>query len=404
MADVFTPVGIYLRLRDRFRDTILLESSDHNSAENSYSFIGINAIAGIEISNLNEIDIKYPNEDSQKISIEKSTKITDELYNFMQVFHVKESVPMPMSIAQGLFGYMSYDALQLFENIDLNSKDKENENEPSAFPNDRLSLNLFSENSNTIPLVRYRLYQYVIAINHFKSELYICENKFEGIEGDTDLIESIIRSKDIPAYPFANDGAEISPIDNNEFKKMLKVGIDFCNENELSHLFLSRAYNQKFIGDEFNVYRALRNINPGPHLFYFDYGDYRLIGSGNGISFKNCGEINGENANPFHKTTFSFPAEKFCGLPKHKAIELIDQLEKDKRGFYGGSAGFVGFDGSINHAVMIHAFLSKNSELKYRAGIDLNNNSGIDEVFSHAINESASLEEAIKMAVEHSNE
>ncbi len=60
LADVYTPVGIYLRVRDRFRDTILLESTDHHAAENSYSFICINAIAGIEISSASNIEFKLP--------------------------------------------------------------------------------------------------------------------------------------------------------------------------------------------------------------------------------------------------------------------------------------------------------------------------------------------------------
>jgi anthranilate synthase component 1 len=151
LADVYTPVGIYLRLRDRFRDTILLESADFHASENSYSFIGINAIAGIEIKNLNEIEYKFPLHDPKKISISSSTKVTEEIWNFMQQFHIEEPAEMPVSMAQGLFGYTTFDAVQFFEDIQFHT-------------------------STEIPLVRYRLYQYVIAINHFKNELLSCEN------------------------------------------------------------------------------------------------------------------------------------------------------------------------------------------------------------------------------------
>ena len=183
LADVFTPVGIYLRLRDRFRDTILLESSDFHAGENSFSIIGINAIAGIEISNYREIEFKLPLENVQKIKITNATKVTDELWKFMQHFNVSAPAEMPVNKAQGLFGYTTYDAIQFFE--ELQFKSAETNTDPE------------------IPLVRYRLYQYVIVINHFKDELFICENHIKGVESEVDIVEGLIRSKDVPAYPFA---------------------------------------------------------------------------------------------------------------------------------------------------------------------------------------------------------
>ena len=150
LADVYTPVGIYLRLRDRFRDTILLESADFHAGENSFSFIGINAIGGIEIRNLNEIEYKFPLHDPKKISINPSTKVTDEIWNFMQHFNIAEPAEMPVSMAQGLFGYTTFDAVQFFEDIKFQATG--------------------NKQQSKIPLVRYRLYQYVIAINHFKND------------------------------------------------------------------------------------------------------------------------------------------------------------------------------------------------------------------------------------------
>ena len=189
---MYTPVGIYLRLRDRFRDTVLLESTDFHVGENSFSIIGINAIAGIEISNYQEIEFKLPSQNIQKIKISRATKVADELWNFMQHFDITEQVALPVSKAQGLFGYTTFDAIQFFEDIKFKSL-KGNECPP-------------------IPLVRYRLYQYVIVINHFKDELFICENHIKGIESEIDIVESIIKSKDVPTYPFAVVQTETSPL------------------------------------------------------------------------------------------------------------------------------------------------------------------------------------------------
>lgn len=459
LADVFTPIGIYLRLRDRFRDTILLESADFHAGENSYSFIGINAIAGIEISNLNEIEYKFPNDEPKKIAIKKDTKVTDELWNFMQHFNIAEPAEIPVNMAQGLFGYTTFDAVQFFEDIKLKA--------PSCPP---------KGDDGAVPLVRYRLYQYVIAINHFKNELFICENHIRGIESEVGLIESIIKSKDIPTYPFAALGNETSPLKDEEYVSMVKKGIASCARGDVFQVVLSRKFQQRFSGDEFNVYRALRNINPSPYLFYFDYGDYRLFGSspeaqlivknntavvhpiagtfrrtGNDATDEQlaeellkdkkenaehvmlvdlarndlsrlCGnvrvsrfcevqyfshvihlvsEVKGsveKNTNPFDLLAVTFPAGTLSGAPKYKAMQLINEYEHNARGYYGGCIGFVGFNGNINHAIMIRTFLSKNNHLNYQAGAGIVAASNPDSELQEVNNKLNALTAAIKSA------
>lgn len=438
LADVFTPVGIYLRLRDRFRDTILLESTDFHVGENSYSFIGINAIAGIEIRNLNEIEYKFPGEESKKIPINTKMEIANELWNFMEHFNITEPAEMPVNMAQGLFGYTTYDAVQFFETIKLKAS--------SSSPISTRSPLDGGHEGAAIPLIRYRLYQYVIAINHFKDELFICENHIKGIESEVEAVESLIRSKDVPAYPFTVKETETSSLTDDDYINLVKKGIAGCARGDVFQVVLSRKFQQKFSGDEFNVYRALRNINPSPYLFYFDYGDYRLFGSSpeaqlivkNNIAimhpiagtFKRTGndatdealaekllkdaketaehtmlvdlarndlsrmcsdvtvsrfseiqyfshvihmvsEVKGyveKNTNPFELLGVTFPAGTLSGAPKYKAMQLINEYENDPRSFYGGCIGFIGFNGSVNHAIMIRTFLSKENKLIYRAG------------------------------------
>ncbi len=453
LADVYTPVGIYLRLRDRFRDTILLESADFHAGENSYSFIGINAIAGIEIRNFSEIEYKFPLQEPKHIPIDASTKVTKEIWDFMQHFHISEPVEMPVRIAQGLFGYTTFDAVQFFETIKFD--------QPSA---------------PQIPLVRYRLYQYVIAINHFKNELFICENHIKGIDSEVELVESIIKSKDVPAFPFAPLGKETSTLKDDQYVDMVKKGIANCARGDVFQVVLSRKFQQLFSGDEFNVYRALRNINPSPYLFYFDYGDYRLFGSSpeaqlkvkNNIAimhpiagtFRRTGndtddeklaekllkdkkenaehvmlvdlarndlsrlcsdvrvshfcevqyfshvihlvsEVKGtvkRDTNPFDLLAISFPAGTLSGAPKYKAMQLIDKYENSSRGYYGGCIGFVGFNGDMNHAIMIRTFLSKDNHLNYQAGAGIVAASNPDSELQEVNNKLIALTAAIKSA------
>ena len=456
LADVYTPVGIYLRLRDRFRDTVLLESTDFHVGENSFSIIGINAIAGIEISNYTEIEFKLPSQNIQKIKITKDTKVADELWKFMQHFNIIEPATLPVSKAQGLFGYTTFDAIQFFEEIKFKS--------------------LIAAVNPEIPLVRYRLYQYVIVINHFKDELFICENHIHGIESEVDIVESLIKSKDVPSYPFAVVKKETSSLTDDEYVSMVKKGIAACARGDVFQVVLSRKFLQKFSGDEFNVYRSLRNINPSPYLFYFDYGDYRLFGSSpesqlivqNNMAivhpiagtFKRTGndsvdeelagklakdekenaehvmlvdlarndlsrvcnevkvtrfcevqyfshvihlvsEVKGkisENTNPFELLGATFPAGTLSGAPKYKAMQLIDEFEKDARGYYGGCIGFIGFNGSINHAIMIRTFLSKENNLISRAGAGIVAASNPSSELQEVTNKLNALTSAIKSA------
>jgi len=260
LADVFTPVGIYLRLRDRFRATILLESTDHHVAENSYSFICINAIGGIEISSAKSIEFKLPGQKPEKMDVKTSLNVPKLLSDYMQKYEMDENEIKESSFARGLFGYTTYDAVQFFEDLTLNPSPRERD-------------------LTGISLMRYRLYQYVIAINHFKDELTICENVIAGIESELPVVESLIYSKDVPVYPFKTKGTEGSNMTDDDYMNMVRKGIQSCHRGDVFQIVLSRRFQQEFIGDEFNVYRALRNINPSPYLFFFDYGDYKLMGS-----------------------------------------------------------------------------------------------------------------------------
>jgi anthranilate synthase component I len=208
LADVFTPVGIYLRIRDRFRDTILLESTDHHAAENSYSFICINAIAGAEIRTGETMECKLPAQQPEKMSIQDKASVPAKLWDFMQRFDIQKPVEKEAQFAQGLFGYTCFDAVQFFDTISL----------PKTLKAEQM-----------IPLMRYRLYQYVIVFNHYKDELLICENKIAGIESEIQVVESLIRSKDVPVYPFRSKGAEVSNITDKAYKeyKVACVGMYF---------------------------------------------------------------------------------------------------------------------------------------------------------------------------------
>jgi anthranilate synthase component 1 len=455
LADVFTPVGIYLRVRDRFRDTVLLESTDHHAAENSYSFICINAIGGIEISSTKSIEFKLPGQKPERVAIKDPAEVPAQLWSFMQQFNVQTPSEKEGKFAQGLFGYTAFDGVQFFDTISLKTA---NETQPA------------------IPLIRYRLYQYVIAFNHFKDELIICENILPGIESEIAIVESLIKSKDVPVFPFKTKGEESSNMNDDAYREMVRKGIQRCMRGDVFQIVLSRRFQQSFTGDEFNVYRALRSVNPSPYLFFFDYGDYKLMGSSpeaqliiqNGKAvvhpiagtFKRSGddeidqqmaekllkdakenaehvmlvdlarndlsracddvtvshyrqvqyyshvihlvsEVTGKvrtGQNPFELLAKTFPAGTLSGAPKFKAMEIIDDYEPTARSYYGGGIGFIGFDGSCNHAIMIRTFLSKDNTLIYQAGAGVVAASVPESELQEVNNKLNALKKAIEIA------
>lgn len=453
LADIHTPVGIYLRLRDRFRDTILLESTDHHVSENSYSFICINAIGGIEISSADRVEFKLPGREPERVQISEGSKVPELIWEYMGRMEAAPVEDRELQFAQGLYGYTSFDAVQFFDKVALTDKA-----EPA------------------IPLMRYRLYQYVIAINHHKDILYLCENRIAGIESDLDAVESLIRSKDVPVFPFRLKGNERSNMSDENYVEMVKKGIKSCMRGDVFQIVLSRRFEHSFTGDEFNVYRALRSINPSPYLFFFDYGNYKLFGSspeaqiivqqGKAVvhpiagTFRRTGdektdqeaaarllkdakenaehvmlvdlarndlsrvcsevevsryrqvqyyshvihlvsEVTGKvkpEQNPFELLAKTFPAGTLSGAPKIRAIELIDALEPTSRGYYGGAIGFAGFDGSFNHAIMIRTFLSRNNTLVCQAGAGVVAASVPESELQEVNNKLNALKTAAKMA------
>jgi anthranilate synthase component 1 len=454
LADIYTPVGIYLRLRDRFRDTILLESTDHHAAENSYSFICVNAIGGIEITDTHKIEFKLPGQNPKQVEIKKPGEVPQLVLDYMRRYDPVNPDQKEARFAQGLYGYTTYDAVQFFETISLTAR--------SSPP--------------SIPLMRYRFYQYVIAFNHFKDELFILENSIAGIESESVLLESLIRSKDVPVFPFKRKGQEESGLTDEKYREMVKKGIAACQRGDVFQIVLSRRFQQGFAGDEFNVYRALRSINPSPYLFFFDYGDYKLIGSspesqlvvknGRAIvhpiagTFRRTGdddkdqeaaellmsdkkenaehvmlvdlarndlsrvcddvsvsqykeiqyyshvihmvsEVTGkvrEGSNVFELLAKTFPAGTLSGAPKFKAMELIDAYEPSARSYYGGAIGFAGFDGSCNHAIMIRTFLSRNNTLTCQAGAGVVVASKPESELQEVNNKLGALKKAIEFA------
>ncbi|PST85199.1 anthranilate synthase component I [Pedobacter yulinensis] len=454
LADTTTPVSIYLRLRDVFPNSILLESSDYHSRENSMSFVCADPVAGIVLNN-GLLEAYFP--DGSREQNEQPGNIVDEVAAFKSRF--EETVfPEIKFLSGGLFGYFTWNAVQRFEDIRLNGSIPE---------------------EDRIPDMQYHVYRYIIAIDHFKNEITLFKNTFNGeVREDLDKIEYLIQNKNFPEYSFRTEGGEQSNLSDDEFKEMVLKMQKHIMRGDVFQIVPSRAYRQGFLGDEFNVYRCLRSINPSPYLFYFDYGNFKLFGSspeaqitikdqvasifpiagtfrrtGNDVEdaalarkleedpkesaehvmlvdlarndlSRNCRNVQvrsfkqvqyyshlihlvSQVSGELHDATAAFkivadtyPAGTLSGAPKYRAMELIDAYEKNGRNFYAGAIGFMGFNEDFNHAIMIRTFMSKNNQLHYRAGAGIVADSVPESELQEVNNKIAALRKAILMAAE----
>lgn len=452
LADLQTPVSIYLKVRDVFPESVLLESSDFHGNENSVSFIGLNPMARFEVEDGN-IRLHYPDKSVEERRLEKDDSIPLLLNQFIRSFERKDD--RNTAPYNGFFGYTAYDAVRYFGNIIPHKSNFE---------------------GSLIPDMIYIFYRYIIVVNHFKNEMTLVENTMEGENSRMDEVLAILNNRNYASYNFSVKGKEISLVCDEAYRAMVSRGIQHCKQGDVSQIVLSRCFSQAFSGDDFKVYRALRSINPSPYLFYFDFGSFRIFGSSPEthcrISGKRAyidpiagtfprtgddekdkklaqdllddpkenaehvmlvdlarddlskntenvqvdffkevqyyshvihlvsrvaGEVKKES-NSLQVYVDTFPAGTLSGAPKIRAMELIREIEPHNRGVYGGSIGFIGLNGDLNQAITIRSFISKNNVLYYQAGAGIISSSREASELQEVNNKLGALKKAIDAA------
>jgi len=465
LADLYTPVSVYMRLRDIYPQSALMESSDYHDKDNSRSFIGINPVASVAIGH-NVATVTYPDGSVMKRPLDADFGSAEAIHALIDYIHVKGD----HAHLCGLYGYTSFNAVRYFENINVKDETLE---------------------KNDAPDLLYIMYKDIIVFDHFNNQLTVIglseDAKDTGDSGLSEIFKAMNRSN-VQAYDFHPVGDVRSTLTDEEHKANIRRGIQHCLRGDVFQIVLSRRFIQQYEGDDFRLYRALRSINPSPYLFYFDFGGFRIFGSSpethcrieggrayidpiagttkrtgdvekdkqgaellrndpkenaehvmlvdlarNDLS-RNChnvrveyykdiqyyshvihlvsrvsGELDGpaecertggksSGADPIKTFIDTFPAGTLSGAPKVRAMQLISEYEPHNRGAYGGCIGYIGFDGSLNQAITIRTFVSRNGELWFQAGGGIVAKSNEEYELQEVNNKLGALRRAIIMA------
>ena len=447
LADLYTPVGVYMRLRDLYPQSALMESSDYHEKDNSRSFIGIEPMASVAIGH-GQATITYPDGSTLTHEVNKEYRSDKAIHELIDRIHV-EGDDAKMC---GLFGYTSFNAVRYFEDIDV--KDE-------------------TQAKNDAPDLLYILYKVVIVFDHFNNTLKVVS--LDG-EDKIDTVMKAMNKANVKAYDFHPVGDVHSTLTDDEHRENIRRGIKHCLRGDVFQIVLSRRFIQQYEGDDFKLYRALRSINPSPYLFYFDFGGFRIFGSSpethcriegrkayidpiagttkrtgdaeadrkgaeylrndpkenaehvmlvdlarNDLS-RNChgvkvdfykdlqyyshvihlvSRVSGEldnGADPIKAFIDTFPAGTLSGAPKVRAMQLISEYEPHNRGAYGGCIGYIGLDGSLNQAITIRTFVSRNGELWFQAGGGIVAKSDVEYELQEVNNKLGALRKAIQKA------
>lgn len=450
LADLLTPVSIYLKVRDAYPQSVLMESSDYHGGENAKSYIALHPIASVSISH-GMGQMLLPDGTVEAHPITKQYAAADLINDFLEHFHVEGE----HKDCCGLYGYTSFNAVRYFEDIPVKDETLARNDAPDLY---------------------YILYKDIIVFDHYRNQLTLVEMLQEGEKDDLDILERDINQKNAHTYDFHAVGPCTSTLTDDEHRENIRRGIRHCLRGDVFQIVLSRRFIQRYTGDDFKLYRALRTINPSPYLFYFDFGGFRIFGSspethcriqdghayidpiagttkrtGNAEQDRqqanylrqdpkenaehvmlvdlarndlsgNChnvsvdffkeiqfyshvihlvsrvsGQLN-EDTNPIKTFIDTFPAGTLSGAPKVRAMQIISQLEPHNRGAYGGCVGFIGMNGNLNQAITIRTFVSRNGELWLQAGGGIVAKSDVEYELQEVNNKLGALRKAIERA------
>ena len=304
LADLYTPVGVYMRLRDLYPQSALMESSDYHDQSNSRSFIGISPLASVAVGH-GVATVTYPDGSTLRQELSAGFGTAEAIHALIDRIKVEGDG----AAVCGLFGYTSFNAVRYFENIDV--KDE-------------------TQAENDAPDMLYILYKVVIVFDHHNNLLRVVELTDAHLpELGADILKAMNRGS-VREYGFHPVGDVRSTLTDEEHKANIRRGIQHCLRGDVFQIVLSRRFIQRYEGDDFKLYRALRSIKPSPYLFYFDFGGFRIFGSSPETHCRIEAVV--PSASPLGSAPLAAPAYRAYIDPIAGTTRRTGDAEADRRG------------------------------------------------------------------------
>ena len=449
-----TPATVFMKLR-QLTPTFLLESIERGVDQSRYSFLGIGSSQSIQVRSgtffLNGDEISTPNSQEEMMNLFRKT-----LSKLPDLKPAIDTVPF----SGGIVGFSSFDMVRYFEHLPIAKNKKGILAPPDSSYISPTSLLIFDHKRNKMALVH-------------------SGNEDERVQLRTEILAMLNidiepnLEKTIYSEPEAN-------IDKKTFYEAVDKAKHHIYEGDIFQIVLSIAFSGSYDLDPFDVYRAMRLINPSPYMFYCESDGFKIAGSspealvrlnsdkaslrpiaGTRPRGSNTEEdkshkeslladekeiaehimlvdlarndlgrvakhgsievspyqsieyyshvmhiVSGvqgkldEKYDAFDLFAAAFPAGTLVGAPKVRAMELIDHIEPNLRGVYGGTVGYFAKNGDMDQAIAIRTIVFSDEKYCFQAGAGIVADSMPENEYKEVLAKSEILRTALKMVNE----
>ena len=249
-ADLETPTGLYLKLRGQ-GPSFLLESIEGGERIARYSFVGISPRTQYRVRG-NEVEIIEADR-RHVLMLDAGTDPTHFLHSELRRYQSIPQAGLPRFIG-GLVGYLGYESVRYFE--------------------PKLSSRL---RSHSLPDGIYLLADTVVAFDHARRSLFLISNVLDGDEDSAnrrldEITERIRGPLPLPVRKPVSSSSAQSNLSRECFEQLVSTAKESIAAGEIFQVVLSQRFSRETEAEPFDVYRAVRRLNPSPYMFFFDFG------------------------------------------------------------------------------------------------------------------------------------
>ena len=459
-GDLETPVSIFLKLARRKPDAFLLESVELGEQLGRFSLIGMDPEIFVEHKNGTSVISKKGKIKSTRQGFLENSK------QLLSQFRLSTNLKLPPLVG-GLVGYIGYELVQEFEEIEL--KSKKGLSVPDAVLMFPTNLVVFDHIQHELKLIHLAIRE----SNGSASQWYRkAERQLFAMKA------ALNRSVPVPSKKQAikKSGKLNSNLSKAQFESLVKRAKEYIRAGDCIQIVLSQRFDLGKVSDDFQIYRALRSLNPSPYMFYLKHKNFSLVGSSPEMLVKKTGRAaetrpiagtrpRGKNeqedlaneaalraskkemaehlmlvdlgrndlgrvsepksvkvvdfarverySHVMHLVSevksilkkdksaldllkASFPAGTVTGAPKVRAMQIIDELEAERRGPYAGSFGYFSLNGDMDMCITIRTIVVYNKQAYVQAGAGIVNDSIPHKEYQETVNKAKALMQAVR--------